>query len=39
MNKAQKRTWGKLAVSILGLMVMSGALTIMKIYNLEMRDP
>jgi hypothetical protein len=39
MNKAQKRTWCKLAVSILGLMVMSGALTIMKIYNLEMRDP
>ena len=39
MNKAQRRTWCKLAVSILGLMVMSGALTIMKIYNLEMRDP
>jgi hypothetical protein len=39
MNKAQKRTWCKLAVSILGLMVMSGVLTIMKIYNLEMRDP
>jgi len=39
MNKAQKRTWCKFAVSILGLMVMSGALTIMKIYNLEMRDP
>jgi len=39
MNKAQKRTWCKLAVSILGLMVMSGALSIMKIYNLEMRDP
>jgi len=39
MNKAQKRTWCKLAVSILGLMVMSGALTIMKIYNLEMREP
>ncbi|MHC4426700.1 MAG: hypothetical protein ACYSYV_11475 [Planctomycetota bacterium] len=39
MNRAQKRTWCKLAVSILGLMVMSGTLTIMKIYNVEMRDP
>ena len=39
MNKAQKRTWCKLAVSIIGLMVMSSALTIMKIYNLEMREP
>jgi len=39
MNKAQKRTWCKLAVSVLGLLFMSGALTIMKIYNLEMRDP
>lgn len=39
MNKAQKRTWGKLVVSIAGLLFMSGALTIMKIYNLEMRDP
>jgi hypothetical protein len=39
MNKAQKRTWYKLAVSIAGLLVMSGTLTIMKIYNLEMRDP
>jgi len=39
MNKAQKRTWCKLAVSILGLLVMSGTLTIMKIWNLEMKDP
>jgi len=39
MNRAQKRIWGKLVVSILGLMVMYGALTIMKIYNLEMREP
>ena len=38
MNKAQKRIWGKLIVSIAGLLVMSGALTIMKICNLEMRD-
>ena len=38
MNKAQKRIWGKLIVSIAGLLVMSSALTIMKICNLEMRD-
>ena len=39
MNKAQKRTWCKLAVSILGLLFMSSAVAVMKIYNLEMRDP
>jgi hypothetical protein len=39
MNKAEKRIWGKLIVSIAGLLVMSATLTIIKIYNLEMRDP
>lgn len=39
MNRAQKRIWGKLIVSIAGLLVMSGVLTIMKICNLEMREP
>ena len=38
MNKAQKRIWAKVVVSILGLIFMSGALTITKVYALEVSD-
>ena len=38
MNKAQKRTWLKLVVSVAGLLVMAFNLAIIKIYNLDMTD-
>jgi len=38
MNKAQKRIWLKLAVSVAGLLVMVGMLTVIKIHNLDMAD-
>lgn len=38
MNKAQKRTWYRLAASILGLLFMSGAFAVIKIKNLDFTD-
>lgn len=38
MNKAQKRTWLKLVVSVMGLLVMTGVLAVIKIYNLDMTN-
>ena len=38
MNKAQKRIWLKLVVSVMGLMVMSFTLAVIKIYDLDMAD-
>jgi hypothetical protein len=38
MNKAQKRIWLKLVVSMVGLMVIAFNLAIIKIYNLDMAD-
>jgi len=38
MNKAQKRTWHNLVVSLAGLLVMAGALALIKINDLNMAD-
>ena len=38
MNKAQKRIWLKLAVSMSGLLVMAFTLAVIEIYNLDMAD-
>jgi hypothetical protein len=38
MNKAQRRTWLKLVVSVAGLLVMVFTLAIVKIYKLDMAD-
>ena len=38
MNKAQQRTWYRLAASVAGLAVMSGVLAIIEINALEMAD-
>jgi len=38
MNKAQKRVWLKLAVSVAGLLVMAGMLTVIEIHSLDMAD-
>jgi len=38
MNKAQKRIWLKLVVSMAGLLVMTFTLAVIKIYNLDMAD-
>ena len=38
MNKAQKRIWLKLVVSVAGLLIMALTLTIIKIYDLDMAD-
>ena len=38
MNKAQKRTWQKILVSIAGLLFMAGAIAVMKIKNLDFSD-
>lgn len=38
MNKAQKRIWLKLVVSVAGLLVMTFTLAVTKIYNLDMAD-
>jgi len=38
MNKAQKRTWYRLAASILGLLFMSSAFAVIKIKNLDFTD-
>ena len=38
MNKAQKRTWHNLAVSVAGLLVMTGALVLIKINDPNMKD-
>ena len=38
MNRAQKRTWQKILVSIAGLLFMAGAIAVMKIKNLDFSD-
>ena len=38
MNKAQKRIWLKLVVSMSGLLVMAFTLAVIEIYNLDMAD-
>ena len=38
MSRAQQKTWCKLAVSVAGLLVMSGALAMTEIDGLEMAD-
>ena len=38
MNKAQKRIWLKLVVSVAGLLVMTFTLAVIKIYDLDMAD-
>ena len=38
MNRAQKRIWLKLAVSVAGLLVMSGALALIKFNDLQIAD-
>jgi hypothetical protein len=39
MNKAHRKTWMKLAVSVAGILFMSGALAIMKINDLRLTNP
>jgi hypothetical protein len=38
MNRAQKRIWLKLVVSVVGLLVMTFTLAVIKIYNLNMTN-
>jgi hypothetical protein len=38
MNRAQKRIWLKLAVSVAGLLAMSGALALIKFNDLQIAD-
>lgn len=39
MNKAHRRTWLKLAVSVAGILFMSSALAVIKIFDLRLTDP
>ncbi len=39
MNRAHRRTWGNLAVSVAGILLMSGVLAVMEIYDIRIADP
>jgi len=38
VNRAHRRTWGNLAVSVAGILLMSGVLAVMEIYDIRLAD-